>query len=258
MAEGKKSFVLYADQHEIFNNLSKDQKSDLIDTIFLYVKDKNPVVSDPVVNMAFTMIKLQLKRDLEKWDKTLISKSNAGKASAKARELKRQQELTDLTPVEIVEQNQHNATDSTVNDNVNVNGNVIVNDTVNVNDNKSSIEEEIYLKSLKPKIEEKKEIAPTAEIDWNNTTIEEAWNEWIEYKWKVKRFKYKEPKYENMAKNQLLKMSDESEKGAIRIIEHTISNGWSGFVAPKVEKKTATGIDSRKENLEIILNYGND
>ena len=31
-------------------------------------------------------------------------------------------------------------------------------------------------------------------------------------------------------------MSDESEKGAVRIIEHTISNGWSGFVAPKENK----------------------
>ena len=65
MAENKKGFILYADQKDIFELLPLDKRGQLITIIFQYVNDENPIVKDPLVNMAFTMIKQVLKRDFE-------------------------------------------------------------------------------------------------------------------------------------------------------------------------------------------------
>jgi len=69
MAENKKAFILYTDQKELFDQLSNDKAGELIKHIFKYVTDENPINSDALINMAFTSIKQQLKRDLKKWEK---------------------------------------------------------------------------------------------------------------------------------------------------------------------------------------------
>ena len=147
MAEGKTSFVLYADQKELFEQLPNEKAGELIKHIFAYVNDENPTTEDLILKMAFTPIKQQFKRDLEKWENTKAGRSKAGKASAEARANKREQELTNPTIVESVEQTSTNPT-VTVNDNVNV--------TVNVNENTNNIEARslAFKKSLFPFIEQ--------------------------------------------------------------------------------------------------------
>ena len=68
MAENKKGFVLYADQKLIFDDLSNEEAGVLIKHIFSYVNDENPTLSDRFLDMAFKSIKLQLKRDLVKYE----------------------------------------------------------------------------------------------------------------------------------------------------------------------------------------------
>ena len=68
MAEDKKGFVLYADQKDIFNDLTNEEAGILIKHIFLYVNDENPVLNDRLIDMAFKPIKQQLKRDLVKYE----------------------------------------------------------------------------------------------------------------------------------------------------------------------------------------------
>lgn len=124
MAKDKKGFILYADQKDLFDQLPNNKAGELIKFIFSYVNDENPETKDLLINLAFTPIKQQFKRDLKKWEKTREGRSKAGKASAEARKRnKEQQEQTNLTNVESVEQT---LTKSTVKDNVNVtvNGNV--------------------------------------------------------------------------------------------------------------------------------------
>ncbi len=123
MAEGKKGFILYADQKEIFEQLSNMKAGVLIKHIFKYVNDESPESKDAIINLAFTSIKQSLKRDLKHWESIKEVRSKAGKASAKARS-KKKHNSTHSTHVKSV---QHNSTHSTVKDNVNVN--------VNVNDN---------------------------------------------------------------------------------------------------------------------------
>jgi hypothetical protein len=50
------------------------------------VNDENPTIDNSIV-LVFEMIKVQLKRDLKKWEQTKEGRSIAGKASAEAKRI---------------------------------------------------------------------------------------------------------------------------------------------------------------------------
>jgi len=79
MAENKKSFILYSDQKEIFGQLTDEMAGKLIKHIFSYVNDEDPQSEDLIINLAFTPIRQQLKRDLKKWDTYIQKQSDNGK-----------------------------------------------------------------------------------------------------------------------------------------------------------------------------------
>ena len=121
MAENKKGFILYADQKELFTQLSDELAGKLIKHIFRYVNDENPVSEDVIINIAFTPIKQHLKRDLDKFNETKERRSKAGKIGM----ANRWQNITndnDVIPV-ITKNNKRlqSITKITDNDNVNVN-----------------------------------------------------------------------------------------------------------------------------------------
>lgn len=120
MAEGKKSFILYCDLITVVEKLvlkDRDNKTNYAGELFLhilkYVNDLNPIPIDFIIEMAFEPIKLQLKRDLDKYEVIREKRSIAGLKSASKRKQKQQV----LTSVESV---QECSTNSTVNDNDNV------------------------------------------------------------------------------------------------------------------------------------------
>ena len=130
MAEGKKSFVLYSDLIHTVKQMPNDKAGDLFKHILMYVNDESPVSNDLLIQLTFEPIKQQFKRDLVKWEETKEGRSKAGLASAEARKKAKelQQNSTNLTNVDFVQQT---STNPTVNDNVNVN--------VTVNDKKENI-----------------------------------------------------------------------------------------------------------------------
>lgn len=77
MAEGKKSFQMYTEWTEVFNELDDENAGQLIKHIFSYVNDESPVTENKLVSLSFIQIKQQFKRDLEKWR----NKSNTNKAN---------------------------------------------------------------------------------------------------------------------------------------------------------------------------------
>lgn len=68
MAKDKNGFVLYADQKFLFDDLTNEEAGILIKHIFSYVNDESPQLNDRLIDMAFKPIKLQLKRDLVKYE----------------------------------------------------------------------------------------------------------------------------------------------------------------------------------------------
>jgi hypothetical protein len=124
MAENKKSFVLYADLIATVGKLPDEIAGKLFKIVLEYVNDLDPVVDDLLLSVAFEPIKLQLKRDLKKYQGKREQWSDAGKKSAEARRLAK------LAADKLEKLNGSNLTDvenrSTVStDNVNVNVNVI-------------------------------------------------------------------------------------------------------------------------------------
>jgi len=123
MADNKKSFVLYSDSKSIIDLLTNEQAGLLLKTLFAYVNDEEPVIDNSIA-LVFEMIKLQLKRDLKKWEQTKEGRSAAGKASAEAKRLAKlkEQNSTNSTNVDFVQQTSTNSTVSvSVNDSVSVN-----------------------------------------------------------------------------------------------------------------------------------------
>ncbi|MCP1996629.1 DUF6291 domain-containing protein [Flavobacterium sp. HSC-61S13] len=167
MATDKKSFLLYSDIESTLDLLSDEQAGCLFKTIVRYVNDKDPILTDPLLKIAFEPIKQSLKRDLVKYANIKQKRSENGrKGGLKSGESRSKTEANEAN-ASSVKQNEANEA-------VNDNGNVNVNDNVNVillkketkgefeEKNKSeNIPSETDLKT--PEIKKRKKVAPKKE-----------------------------------------------------------------------------------------------
>jgi hypothetical protein len=148
--QGKKSFVLYTDQREVFDELDDADAGKLIKHIFAYVNDENPEVTDRLLKVAFLPIKTQLKRDLVLWDEKKHQRSEAGRKGGLAKASNASEFLAKPSNATNELANSSESKQTLANLAVNVNGNVNVNDNVNVivNDNVTNKESANALFSL--------------------------------------------------------------------------------------------------------------
>ena len=154
MAKDKKGFILYADQKALFEQLPNDKAGELIKFIFAYVNDENPVTEDLIINLAFTPIKQQLKRDLIKFEETKEKRSEAGKAGANKRWQNIANDSKRISTIAKI----------AVNDNVNVNVKEKVTD-INMRKHK-------FASSLQPYLEKYgKDLLNEFYLYWTETTL---------------------------------------------------------------------------------------
>ena len=92
MAQNKKSFILYADQKGVFDQLPDELAGKLIKHIFAYVNDENPISDNLIINIAFEPIKQSLKRDLRRWEDYIEKQSLNGKKGGRPPKAKESQE----------------------------------------------------------------------------------------------------------------------------------------------------------------------
>ena len=78
MAKDKKSFLLYADIIYTIEHLTNEEKGLLFQHLLEYVNDKNPVLEDRILLIAWKPIERQLKRDLEKYEGTKEERKRSG------------------------------------------------------------------------------------------------------------------------------------------------------------------------------------
>lgn len=86
--ENKKSFILYCDLIHTIQKLPDDKAGQLLKIILDYVNDKNPVVEDLLLQIAFEPIKHQLKRDLVRWNEFRHKQSENGKLGGRPKKAK--------------------------------------------------------------------------------------------------------------------------------------------------------------------------
>ena len=147
MANGKKSFILYADLIQTVDKLPREVKGDLFQLILDYVNDRNPVINDNLLlEILFEPVKLQLKRDLKKWeDKSVINSESgrkgglisAAKRSESKQTLENPSESKRIQPVTV-----------TVNDNVSVNDNVINKNSIRTASPTIEVREKLFYESI--------------------------------------------------------------------------------------------------------------
>ena len=68
MAETKKSFILYNDWISVFSKLTDEEAGRLTKHLFNYVNGLSDNLDDRLLDITFEPIKLQLDRDLDKWE----------------------------------------------------------------------------------------------------------------------------------------------------------------------------------------------
>src|SRR5574343_577784 len=79
MAENKNSSVRYCNQQALFNELTDEEAGRLIKQIFAYVNDENPEdMPEKHLQIAFVMIRTQLKFDLKRWDEKIEKRRSSG------------------------------------------------------------------------------------------------------------------------------------------------------------------------------------
>jgi hypothetical protein len=79
MAEGKKSFILYADVIDTFEHLTNEQRGEVIWWILQYVNDRKPEPLNGLLMAVIANIRAQLKRDLDKYRIKLEQSSESGR-----------------------------------------------------------------------------------------------------------------------------------------------------------------------------------
>lgn len=167
MAEDKKSFVLYSDLIHTVRKMPKDKQGDLFMTILSYVNDENPTVDDLMVELVFEPIKLQMKRDLIKYETSKERRKEAGRiAGLKSGEARKKdcENSSEKEPNEPKRTNRSkNEPNEHVTDTVNVNGNV----TVSVNDNGILLKKETKENNTPNGVVDLKNQLPVPKIDFN-------------------------------------------------------------------------------------------
>jgi hypothetical protein len=79
MAKDKKSFLIYSNWAQTFENLTDDEAGRLIKHVFKYVNDENPIAPDRITELIFEPLKAVLKCDLIKYEKVKEDKSISGR-----------------------------------------------------------------------------------------------------------------------------------------------------------------------------------
>ena len=224
MADGKKSFVLYADLLKSIEHLTNEEKGVLFNHLLEYVNDLNPILDDRLILTAWKPIEMQLKRDLKKFEDVKVKRSEAGKRSAELRALKSvEQNQTNSTLVESVKECSTNPTDN-VNDNDNVN--------VNVNDINNNISEIKNFESVSNKsISKKKLIENFKEEILLNGADEKDLDDWINIR------KEKKTQFSERALNTFLNECKKNNFPIHEAVKICADKGWAGFNFDWIKKE---------------------
>ena len=218
MAENKKGFILYADLLKVVEQLPDDIAGKLFKIILTYVNDLEVQIDDLLLKIAFEPIKLQLKRDLKKFEVKRQQYSDAGKASAEARRLKKESEQS-LTSLKDVEVRSTNPT---------------VIDTVNVTDTVKDII--------------KKEKA----FNFRKSLVDYGFNENLVIDW-LKVRKTKKASNTETAFNGFIKQVELANNDINHTLNECVNNSWAGFKSEWLSKTKNSQVKTEKKDAALIL-----
>ena len=260
----KKSFVLYCDYKKHFALLPAEDQGRLLMAIFDYVETGAEPALEALPMMAFSFIRAQLERDMQKYKDTCERRAEAGRRSGEARRAKAEQNEqsgTKRTSVNFVQQNEQSGTKRTDTDNGTENDtdNGTENDTDNgtdtdINNNRGN----------SPELPGKKETAHTLFKrllpDYVlSPDLQAKMAEWVTYKTERKE-SYKEQGMKSLLRqveNNSLKYGDQA---VCNLIDDSMANGWKGIIFDRLQnqknqRKPASGGYQRQTKAEELDDF---
>ena len=232
MAKDKKSFILYADQKGVFEQLPDELAGQLIKHILRYVNDENPVSDNLIINIAFEPIKSQLKRDLKEWEQTKETKSISGRSG----NLKRYNpdlyirylNGEDLEELELIAKTRKASQSDNVPSQEVANLAVNVNDTVTVN------------------VNDKKK------YNFSQALLSYGFNSDLVTAWLQVRRKKKAVDSEIAFRNFVSEV-EKTGKDKNYILEQCVYRSWSGFKAGWIDEQKKKSIDDQRLPNRLVL-----
>ncbi|MGZ9736521.1 DUF6291 domain-containing protein [Flavobacterium sp. GNP002] len=230
MAKDKTSFILYTDSYGLVKQLPDDVAGRLLKHIFAYVNDEEPKTDELLINIAFEPIKMQLKRDLIKWEAEIESKSESGAIGNLKRwnldlyEKFKSKEITLKEAISIAKHRKASHPDVLESHPI---AKIAVNDNVSVNDNVN----DILLKK------ESKEI-----FSFKNALMDFGFEKNLIEEW-LKVRKTKKATNTETAFKKFIKQVQDTNAPKNEILELCVARSWAGFETEwflKEKKPTTT------------------
>lgn len=211
MAHNKKGFILYADLLNTVKQLPNDKAGELFKTILEYVNDQDPQPQDLLIKIAFEPIKLQLKRDLQKFEKRVETNRLNGLKGGRPK--KSQPNPTKPKKTDgFISKPKKADTDT---------------DTDSDSDIDTDTEKDT---DTKKETSKKKELV----FAFDDRNFLEAWELWVNYRKEIKK-PIKGLSAAQGQQNKLSKLGGGDPQKAVNVIMQSIENNWVGLFDLKTE-----------------------
>ena len=189
MAEGKKTFVAYANWMATFEKLTDEEAGRLIKHLFRYVNDLDPEPPDRMIELVFEQFKQILKVDLDKWESIRERNKINGSKGGRPKKDKEPKKPTGLIGNPKKPRKADNDNDND-NDNVNANANALSKD--------------------------------------NRTPFDLVVQDWFAYK-RERKESYKSERSRKAFITSLTSLSGGDVETARKIIHQSMANNWAGI-----------------------------
>ena len=228
MATNKKAFVLYTDIIETVKQLDDAKAGELFKHVLKYVNDENPTTEDAIINLVFTPIKLQLKRDLKKYETRAERSRTNGLKGGRPK-----------NPAGYLG-TQNNPDEPRKPDTVTVTDTVTVKDT-----------DTVTVINKEKKLKKENLVYP-----FDSISFKKLINIWFNYRYEEHRFKYKSL----TSKQAFLKQIGQdykSEEEVAEAMQYSMGNGYKGLIKPQLNKNQngTSNNDNTKGQTRYSDNY---
>lgn len=218
----KNSFLLYTDYKKHIDLLPLEEKGKLLDAIFNYAEGIE-VELDGMALMAFSFIKAQMDRDVEKYEEKCEKRKAAGAKGGIAKASKNKQNLANVANATNAKQSLANVADT---------------DTDNENDTDNDINNPHT--PLEGEQEPKKKSVTSLIAERNfSKRIQEAVEDWVKYKIE-KRQGYKETGLKSFLTQVENNTIAYGEDAVISVIQSSMSSNYQGVVWDKLRQRPPT------------------
>ena len=223
----KKSILIYSDFLFKLSKLSDEQAGKLFKGLLNYSNGITPEFDDILLDYAFEDIKTTIDRDSEKYSlKCLKNKEIA----IERERIKRERNNTN------VNERVRNSTNSTDRDNdidsdsdkdIDIDNDILLEKETK----EENLETEIFTEPLEVEKEKEKKVAPKKEkesLEISNEFLP-IWTKWKDYRKDSKIKNYAGVKWEQIALNKLIELSNNNPKLADEIVNQSIENNYNGL-----------------------------